>query len=356
MQDCSPPQTLALEAYQLTKHYPAQRFAALQDLSFQIPSGVIAGLLGPNGAGKTTTLKILAGLIPADSGSAYVCGHSLATQAPRAKSQVGYMPEHNPLPAELTVSEYLRYRADLKGIAKPRSAIEKVLEACDLARSAAHKRIGALSKGYCQRVGIADALLGDPPVMILDEPTIGLDPHQLQGVRTVLKSLKGACTVLISSHILAELEPLCDQLVIMHQGYGVAAGSTQALRERFFNQHRCRICIHHAPPHWPQELAQGLGGLGLQPVGDQELHVTLGPGVTPEHLARRVCELLCQHPDWVLGHFSSLEPSLEAIFMAATRKPDQDLLQVPGSLQGHGPALQPPAPPIEPANCAPSGV
>jgi len=197
-----------------------------------VAPGEIVGFLGPNGAGKSTTMRILAGTMSGTSGRAAIWGVSVALDPAGAKRHLAYMPENNPLPEDLRVEEYLTLRARLKDVAPERVAerVRRVMEDCDLTRRASGRLIGQLSKGFRQRVGIADALLAEPRVVILDEPTIGLDPHQILGIRELIRSLRGKMAVLISSHILHEVEQVCDKVVIINRGRLVAQGRTEDLR------------------------------------------------------------------------------------------------------------------------------
>ena len=220
----------------LSKYYGSK--VAIHKLNFEIEPGEIVGFLGPNGAGKSTTLRILCGLLPASEGYAYVNDLSLTTHIQQLKKFLGYMPENNPLPEDMRVEEFLRFRAHLKQVKNVSKSVAEVMDRCDLTRTAARKIIHTLSKGFKQRVGIADALLGKPQLIILDEPTIGLDPHQILGVRDILKQLKGETTVVFSSHILPEVEAACSKLLIIHQGEIVADGTSKSLREKYFPQKR----------------------------------------------------------------------------------------------------------------------
>jgi len=224
----------SIEARNLTKSY--SEVPAITDLSFTVAPGEVVGFLGPNGAGKSTTLRILSGLLRANKGEAYIQGISVARYPERIKPLIGYMPENNPLPDDLRVIEYLKHRAHLKGLRgkKCRDRVESVLEQCDLARTVRRKLIGALSKGFRQRVGIADAILAEPAVTILDEPTIGLDPHQIIQIRKLIERLRGRSTIILSSHILAEVEVSCDRVIIINQGHIVASGTPHELRTEFF--------------------------------------------------------------------------------------------------------------------------
>ncbi|HYP17761.1 MAG TPA: ABC transporter ATP-binding protein [Opitutus sp.] len=219
----------AIEVSHLVKTYAG--VAAVSDITFTVARGEILGFLGPNGAGKSTTMRILTGYLPATSGTVRVCGIPVASDPAEAKRRIGYMPENNPLPEDMRVSEYMYFRGRLKEISRRKLGprVDEVLELCDLKR-VRHKIIGKLSKGYRQRVGIAEAILAEPPVIIMDEPTIGLDPHQILIVRDLIASLRGRMTVIISSHILPEIEMTCDRVLIINQGRVVAEGTPADLR------------------------------------------------------------------------------------------------------------------------------
>ncbi len=205
---------------------------AVDDLTFSIPRGMVVGFLGPNGAGKSTTLRILTGFLPPTSGRACIDGQDVLTASESARGRIGYLPESNPLYPELRVEEFLHYRGKLFGM--PRSArkqrIDFVCDRCGLT-PVRRRLIGALSKGNRQRVGVAQALLHDPPVLILDEPTSGLDPNQIQQFRALVAELKGKHTVLLSSHILPEVERTADHVLIIAGGRIVAQGTPTQLRQ-----------------------------------------------------------------------------------------------------------------------------
>ena len=204
---------MSIEVKEVSKSYGAQK--ALDAVSFSINRGEIVGFLGPNGAGKSTLMKILTTFISADSGEAHVNGADVTTQQKDVQKSVGYLPEHNPLYLDLYVREYLAFNADVYKVAKAR--IEEVINLTGLAPEA-HKKIGALSKGYRQRVGLAAALLHDPEVLILDEPTTGLDPNQLVEIRDLIKNIGRNKTVFLSTHIMQEVEAICDRVIIINHG------------------------------------------------------------------------------------------------------------------------------------------
>jgi ABC-2 type transport system ATP-binding protein len=218
-----------IEVCNLTKRYAGR--TALADISFTVAPGEIVGLLGPNGAGKSTTMRILSGYMPATSGTARVAGYDVFHDSEEVRRRIGYMPENNPLHNEMRVREYLKFRARLKGLsrARARERIDTVMQQCSLT-DVSKRIIGQLSKGYRQRVGLADAIVHEPDLIILDEPTIGLDPHQIRLVRQLIKSLAGAHTVLISSHILPEVEMTCSRVMIMLDGRILASDSPENLQ------------------------------------------------------------------------------------------------------------------------------
>jgi len=213
----------------LTKRYAGH--TAVNDLSFQVEKGEIVGFLGPNGAGKSTTMRILSSFMPATSGRAAIAGFDVFTQSIEARRHLGYMPENVPLYTDMRVSEYLAYRGALKGVhgGRLKERIGDVLELCSL-DDVQRKPISALSKGYRQRVGLADALIHEPDLLILDEPTIGLDPNQIRQVRDLIRNLGKRHTILLSTHILPEVEMTCSRVIIIGKGRILASDTPQNLR------------------------------------------------------------------------------------------------------------------------------
>lgn len=217
-----------IEVSHLTKQYG--NHLAVDDVSFTVADGQICGLLGPNGAGKSTIMNILTGYLSATSGQVTVAGHPLPEEADAAKACVGYLPEQPPLYPEMTVQEYLTFAAELKGVKKA----ERKEQVCRAARrtgleAVLPRLIRSLSKGYKQRVGIAQALLGSPRLIILDEPTVGLDPAQVIEIRKLIRELGRAHTVILSSHILSEVQAVCQQILVLSKGHLAAAGSLEEL-------------------------------------------------------------------------------------------------------------------------------
>jgi ABC-2 type transport system ATP-binding protein len=218
-----------IEVRSLTKRYAGH--TAIQGLDFEVARGEIVGLLGLNGAGKSTTMRILSGFIPASGGTARVAGFDVFSESYEVRRRIGYMPENNPLHPDLRVREYLKFRARLKGLgfSATRARVAEVMEQCGLTE-VTRQVIGTLSKGYRQRVGLADALVHEPELIILDEPTAGLDPNQIRSVRQLVKDLGRTHTVLVSSHILHEVEMTCSRVLILHEGRILANDSPANLQ------------------------------------------------------------------------------------------------------------------------------
>ena len=206
---------MAVRVEHITKQYGTQK--AVDDLSFEVGSGEILGFLGPNGAGKSTTMKIITGYLTPDAGKTLVNGVSTAEQPLETKRSIGYLPEHNPLYPELYIREYLRIIGRMQKIPDLAQRVEEVIELTGLTRES-RKKIGALSKGYRQRVGLAQALIHDPDVLILDEPTSGLDPNQLAEIRGLIRDLGKTKTIIFSTHIMQEVQAICDRVVIIDKG------------------------------------------------------------------------------------------------------------------------------------------
>ena len=227
----------------LTKTYGAQK--AVNNISFSVNKGEIVGFLGPNGAGKSTTMKMITGYLQADAGTAEVAGITVQPNSLETKKRIGYLPEANPLYYDMYVREYLEFIANIHGVKDKGAAITKVIETTGLSIEA-NKKISQLSKGYKQRVGLAAALLHDPEVLILDEPTSGLDPNQIVEIRDVIKKLGQNKTVLFSSHILQEVEALCDRVIIINKGLIVADDTLSNLQQNTTGQHIVIVAFKEA--------------------------------------------------------------------------------------------------------------
>jgi ABC-2 type transport system ATP-binding protein len=249
-----------IEVQNLTKHYGP--VTAIRDVSFGVAPGQIVGFLGPNGAGKSTTMRILSCFMPASGGSARVAGFDVFQQSMEVRRRIGYLPENVPLYTDMRVAPYLDFVAEVKGVrgrAERRRRVAEAMERC-LITDVQNRLIGKLSKGYRQRVGLAQAIVNDPDVLILDEPTIGLDPRQITEIRALIKSLAGDHTVILSTHILPEVSMVCSGVVIINKGSIVAQGPIDTLVEQFFPTARVEVEVV-APPAVVQETLRALAGV-----------------------------------------------------------------------------------------------
>jgi ABC-2 type transport system ATP-binding protein len=311
-----------IEVKNLTKRYAGR--TAVRDISFSVARGEIVGLLGPNGAGKSTTMRVLSCFMPATSGTVRVAGFDVFHQSDEVRRRIGYMPENNPLHPDMRVREYLKFRARLKGLGwrRSRERVNTVMEQCGLT-GVSRRIIGQLSKGYRQRVGLADALVHEPDLIILDEPTIGLDPHQIRSVRQLIKSLAGKHTVLISTHILPEAEMMCNRMVIMFDGKILASDTPENLQRLMAGSGQ--IVAEIAAP------AAELNDLLSQIQGIESVDVSASDGefqrcaLTPRNgcdLRPAIFALVLQH-GWVLRELTRNRHSLEDIYVQIT-KPDEE--------------------------------
>lgn len=294
---------------------------ALHDITFSVPKGQILGLLGQNGAGKTTAMNILTGCLAPSGGSVSIGGYPVMTSPRQAKRLIGYLPEQAPLYDEMTIQSYLRFACELKEVEKKAipAHLEQIAEKTGLT-DVMHRKIGNLSKGYRQRVGVAQALCGSPEVIILDEPTAGLDPRQSSDMRGLIKSLAGDHTILFSSHILSEVQSLCDRIIILHHGKIICDSALQALK---CGEKRLRALI-----------ACGEGALlpalrSLSSVSKIEVERGSKPGTTQVILyiqgnapAERELFTLLSSLQYPLLRLSPVEDSLEEIFLQATGRED----------------------------------
>ena len=252
-----------IEVDRLTKNYGL--VAAIRDVSFSVSPGQIVGFLGPNGAGKSTTMRILACFMPASSGAAKVAGYDVFSQSMEVRQRIGYLPENVPLYTDMRVAAYLDFVAEVKGVARSdrRRRVADVMDRCMVA-DVQNRLIGKLSKGYRQRVGLAQAIVSDPEVLILDEPTIGLDPQQITEIRSLIKSLAGQHTVILSTHILPEVSMVCDAVIIINKGGIVAQGPIDTLVEQFFPTSRLEVEIVGPSPAVRERIRAIPGVLSVQ--------------------------------------------------------------------------------------------
>jgi ABC-2 type transport system ATP-binding protein len=251
-----------IEVERLTKNFGP--VTAIRDVSFAVAPGEIVGFLGPNGAGKSTTMRILSCFMPATSGTAKVAGFDVFRDSMAVRQRIGYLPENNPLYSEMRVASYLDFVAEVKGVDRTlrRSRVADVMERCGI-DDVQHRLIGKLSKGYRQRVGLAQAIVNDPAVLILDEPTIGLDPRQITEIRALIKSLAGDHTVILSTHILPEVSMVCSGVIIINRGSIVAQGPIDRLVEDFFPTARVHVQVAAPPPAVREGLGKIPGVVGV---------------------------------------------------------------------------------------------
>jgi gliding motility-associated transport system ATP-binding protein len=303
-----------IEAQNLSRRYGD--FTAVEGVSFTVNEGEIVGMLGPNGAGKTTTIRMITGFLPPTGGRVTVAGKDLFESPREARRQVGYLPENVALYPEMRVVEYLAYRARLEGLAgaEAREAIASALERCLLAE-VSHQIIGTLSKGYRQRVGLATAILHKPSVLVLDEPTVGLDPKQIIAIRELIRQLGRERTLLLSTHILPEVELLCNRVVIIDRGRIVAEGTPESLRESAVGNPALRLTLKGAPAEAAAALARVEGVLGVRPAGgDGSWVLECGRGTDPREAVFRAAV----ERGWVLLELARERASLEDLFVRLT--------------------------------------
>jgi ABC-2 type transport system ATP-binding protein len=300
----------------LSKRYGS--FLAVDDISFDVERGGVVGFLGPNGAGKTTTIRILACYHPASSGSASVAGFDVFSDSMEVRRRLGYLPESTPLYPEMRVREYLHFRGKLRGmgLSDRETAIRRVADRCWL-EDFIDRPIGQLSKGMRQRVGLADALLHDPDVLILDEPTIGLDPTQIRETRNLIKELGERHTVLLSSHILHEVEQICGRTIIIASGKIVASGSPQELRDKFSAGGRI-VAEVRAPMADIERRARELPGVAGVQAAASDGWVRLAVRAQGDHDVREDLYRLSADNGWSLRELRREGATLEDFFVQVT--------------------------------------
>ena len=302
-----------IEVRDLTKTFGAVE--AVRGISFRVEAGEIVGFLGPNGAGKTTTMRILAGIFPPTSGEVRIAGRDPARDPLACRRAVGYFPEYAPFYPDLRVAGYLRFVARMKRLprAERAGAVAQVLAWCGL-EGVAGRRVGTLSKGYRQRVGLAQALCGNPPILILDEPTIGLDPEQVVEIRDLVRALGGSRTVFFSSHILSEVEALCERVIVVARGRLVGEGTARELSERVGR--RQRVVLRVDGP--AEAVAAALAALpGVERVAREAAAFVL-EGAASADVARAAGEAMAAR-GWTIRELREEMPDLEQIFLRLVR-------------------------------------
>lgn len=300
---------MSITVANLTKTYGTQ--TAVNNISFTINKGEIVGFLGPNGAGKSTTMKMITGYIEADGGTAKVCGEIVNTNSLNTKKKIGYLPEANPLYFDMYVREYLDFIAGVHGIVNRKERVESAIETVKL-KLEANKKIGQLSKGYKQRVGIAAALIHDPEVLILDEPTSGLDPNQIIEIREVIKNLGKDKTVLFSSHILQEVEAMCDRVIIINRGNIVADDQLQKLQQKNAGQQQVMVSFKEAVN--PEILQSITGATAILQLSAASFQVSTNQ---PELVRKQLMEISLKNNLNIVS-LQSESNSLEDIFRSLT--------------------------------------
>lgn len=306
-----------IEVRNLTKHYGDKH--AVNDISFTVEDGEILGFLGPNGAGKSTTMNMLTGYISSTSGQALINGVDILEDPIKAKSYIGYLPELPPLYLDMTVKGYLNYIFDLKKCKLPRKAHLNEVMTLTKVNDVKDRIIKNLSKGYKQRVGLAQALIGNPPVLILDEPTVGLDPKQILEIRTLIKKLGKNHTVILSSHILSEIQAVCDRIIIINHGVVAAHDTTDNLSRNVSNDHRI-IARIEGPRDEIVKALRNISGIKYvkadmeREPGVYEYELEATPG---SDIRREIFHIAAEH-DWPLLSARSAEMTLEDVFLKIT--------------------------------------
>jgi ABC-2 type transport system ATP-binding protein len=302
----------------ITKKFGVQK--AVDNVSFTVKTGEIVGFLGPNGAGKTTTLKAITCFFMPNEGDITVGGYSIRENPEEIKRNIGYLPENNPLYKEMPVIDYLHFVAEIQGVpvGKIRDRILEMVNTCGL-EGEKHKKIGELSKGYQQRVGLAQALIHNPNVLVLDEPTSGLDPNQIIEIRDLIRKIGQEKTVLLSSHILAEVEATCDRIVIINKGRIVADGTSTQLRKQSQGREILKVTIEGGNRNEVYKALQGLSNVQMVDFiskSDSSFEVQSKPDTS----SRRDVFQLCVKKGWDLTELTPTETKLEDVFRELTLK------------------------------------
>ncbi|MGB4291699.1 MAG: ATP-binding cassette domain-containing protein [Bacteroidales bacterium] len=299
----------------ITKSYGVQK--AVDNISFRVNTGEIVGFLGPNGAGKTTTMKIITSYLAPDEGDVFIGGRSVRDNPVETKKYIGYLPENNPLYYDMPVIDYLEFCARIQGIEKSRveARVAEMIRITGLNREK-HKKIGELSKGYRQRVGLAQAMIHDPQILILDEPTSGLDPNQIAEIRKLIRELGREKTVILSTHILPEVEATCDRIFIINKGKLVADGTPDTLRKKAQGADILRVKIEDGNPDTIFKALKTLDSVTMVEFADRQFN-RFNVHCKSEQVRREIFTL-CVKNNWVLTELTPFETKLEDIFRELT--------------------------------------
>ncbi len=315
-----------IEVQGLTKIYGNK--AAVDNLTFSVEQGEVVGFLGPNGAGKTTTMRVLSCFMPPTSGSAKVAGYDIHADSIEVRRRIGYLPEHVPLYTELTVTQYLNFVAEAKAVPRlqRRQKVGEVIERC-LLHDVRGRIINTLSKGYRQRVGLAQALLGDPPVLILDEPTIGLDPKQIIEIRNLIRQMQGERTVLLSTHILPEVSVVCQRVIIINEGRIVAVDTPENLTRRLQRSTQVLLQVEGPPDQVTGRLREMAGILRVEMKDGGGVHGRYVVETEKDcDLRRELAHVVCSS-GWGLLELRPVDMSLEDVFIRLVTE-EQDSMTV----------------------------
>ncbi len=310
-----------IEARELTKYYGD--FLAIEDITFQVEKGEIVGFLGPNGSGKTTTMRILTGYMPPSSGSAQIAGQDVLTASLEARQQIGYLPETVPLYTDMPVGDYLSYMGKLRGLEQPRLG-RRIDEVIDIVHVAHYRDtlIGKLSKGYRQRVGLAQSILHEPQVLILDEPTIGIDPIQVVETRQLIKDLGREHTLLLSSHILHEVSTVCQRVLIIHEGTLVAEDTPANLAERLQATDRVEAEVRGPSTEIVKAIGAIAGVADVRATGSGDARVYTVESAHGANVREEIANVVVQN-SWGLLRLTPISMSLEEIFIRLTSESEE---------------------------------
>jgi ABC-2 type transport system ATP-binding protein len=305
---------MSIKVESLSKIYGTQK--AVDNISFEIPAGQVVGFLGPNGAGKSTTMKMLTGFIPPNNGTAYICGINIEEDPLEAKSKIGYLPEHNPLYTDMYIREQLLFMANLNNVSNPTKRVEEIIEITGLTLER-KKKIGQISKGFRQRVGLAQALIHNPEVLILDEPTSGLDPNQIEEIRKLILEIGKEKTILLSTHIMQEVELMCERTIIINRGSIVIDDLTSNLGNTLQDETRITVEFSDIVPEKDLKSLPGISSISRENQSNK-WHMTTSK---PVECKIEINKIAAKHNCYLLEQKEE-KLSLEKIFQKLTKNVD----------------------------------